>query len=60
MEQMMQYAGQKSEEAAQAARRAYHCFEPYSAAPQEYAQAVAFVSEDCEAEVLTMLRAIQR
>ncbi|RTQ43632.1 erythromycin esterase family protein, partial [Hymenobacter gummosus] len=57
---MMQYAGQKSEEAAQAARRAYHCFEPYSAAPQEYAQAVAFVSEDCEAEVLTMLRAIQR
>jgi erythromycin esterase len=60
LEQIMQYAGQKSEEAAQAARRAYHCFEPYSADPQEYAQAVAFVSKDCEDEVLTMLRAIQR
>ncbi|UYZ58357.1 erythromycin esterase family protein [Hymenobacter latericus] len=60
LEQIMQYAGRKGEAAAQAAQRAYKCFEPYSADPQEYAEAVAFVSEDCEDEVLTMLRALQR
>jgi erythromycin esterase-like protein len=60
LEQIMQYAGRKGEAAAQAAQRAYKCFEPYSADPQEYAEAVAFVSEDCEAEVLSMLRAVQR
>lgn len=60
LEQIMQYAGRKGEAAAQAAQRAYKCFEPYSADPQEYAEAVAFVSKDCEDEVLTMLRALQR
>ncbi|WP_400192842.1 erythromycin esterase family protein [Hymenobacter sp. B81] len=60
LEQIMQYAGAKGEAAALAAQRAYRCFEPYSADPQEYAQAVAFVSEDCEDEVLSMLRALQR
>ncbi|KAA9333072.1 erythromycin esterase family protein [Hymenobacter busanensis] len=60
LEQIMQYAGTKGEAAAQAAQRAYHCFEPYSADPQEYAEAVAFVSKDCEDEVLHMLRELKR
>ncbi|GAA4391100.1 erythromycin esterase family protein [Hymenobacter koreensis] len=60
LEQIMQYAGTKGEAAAQAAQRAYRCFEPYSADPQEYAQAVAFVKEDCEDEVVTMLRELKR
>lgn len=60
LEQIMQYAGRKGEAAAQAAQRAYKCFEPFSADPQEYAEAVAFVSKDCEDEVLTMLRTLQR
>ena len=60
LEQIMQYAGRKGEAAAQAAQRAYQCFEPFSADPQEYAEAVAFVSTDCEDEVLNMLRALQR
>lgn len=60
LEQIQHYAAEKGPTAAEAARRAYHCFEPYSADPQEYAEAVAFVSQDCEDEVVAMLRALRQ
>ena len=60
LQAVLSYAEQQGDGAIGAARRAFHCFEPYSADPQEYARAVAFVSEDCQAEVAGLLQALRR
>jgi erythromycin esterase len=60
LEAVLQYAEQQGDGAAQVARQAFRCFEPYSADPQEYARAVAFVSEDCQAEVNQLLQTLRR
>lgn len=60
LKQIVRFADARGDVAAEAARRAYQCFEPYSADPQEYAEAVAFVSQDCEDEVVEMLRTLQQ
>ena len=57
---VLHYAEQQGDGAVDAARQAFRCFEPYSTDPQEYARAVAFVSEDCQAEVTDVLRALRR
>jgi erythromycin esterase len=59
LQAVLQYAEQKGDGAATAARHAFRCFEPYSADPQEYARAVAFVSEDCQDEVTGVLQALR-
>ena len=59
LQAVLQYVEQKDAAAVSAARRAFSCFEPYSTDPQEYARAVAFVSEDCQDEVAEMLRALR-
>lgn len=60
LQEILHYVEKQGDGAVQAAHKAFRCFEPYSEDPQEYAQAVAFVSEDCEDEVTEMLRALRR
>ncbi len=60
LEQILQYLEQKDVRAAEAARKAINCFEPFNRDPQFYAHATAFVPTDCENEVMEMLQRIQR
>lgn len=60
LQAVLQYTEKQGDGAMVAARRAFSCFEPYSANPQEYARAVAFVSEDCQDEVADVLQALRR
>jgi erythromycin esterase-like protein len=59
LQEILAYLEQKDSAAVTAARKAFRCFEPYSEDPQEYARAVAFVSQDCEDEVVSMLQALR-
>jgi erythromycin esterase len=60
LQEILHYVEKQGDGAVQAAHKAFQCFEPYSEDPQEYAQAVAFVSKDCEDEVTEMLQALRR
>ncbi|GGF03294.1 hypothetical protein GCM10011383_12820 [Hymenobacter cavernae] len=60
LQEILHYVEKQGDGAVKAAHKAFSCFEPYSNDPQEYAQAVAFVSEDCQDEVSEMLRALRR
>ncbi|MBX0291810.1 erythromycin esterase family protein [Hymenobacter sp. HSC-4F20] len=60
LQEIMHYVEKQGDGAVQAAHRAFQCFEPYGDDPQEYAHAVAYVSEDCEDEVTEMLRALRK
>jgi erythromycin esterase-like protein len=46
--------------AAEEARRAYRCFEPYAEDVEEYARATAFVPTSCEREVVNLLSLLRR
>lgn len=46
--------------AADAARQAYRCFEPYREDERAYARAVALVPESCEEEVVEVLSGLRR
>ncbi|UOG74846.1 erythromycin esterase family protein [Hymenobacter tibetensis] len=59
LQEILQYVEKQGDGAVQAAQRAFQCFEPYGNDPQEYAQAIAYVSEDCQDEVNDMLRALR-
>jgi erythromycin esterase-like protein len=60
LQAVLHYVEQHGDGAVTAARRAFSCFQPYSTDPQEYARAVAFVSEDCQDEVTDVLQALRR
>lgn len=60
LQAVLHYVEQQGDGAVSAARQAFRCFEPYSTDPQQYARAVAFVSEDCQDEVTDVLRELQR
>ena len=51
---------QRDGKAAEAARAAVRCFEPYHRDPQTYAQATAYVPTDCQDEVVQMLEQVSR
>ena len=59
LHEILTYLEKRDGAAVAAARKAFRCFEPYSEDPQEYARAVAFVSQDCEDEVVEMLHALR-
>ena len=59
LQEILTYLEKRDGAAVAAARKAFRCFEPYSEDPQEYARAVAFVSQDCEDEVVNMLHALR-
>ncbi|WP_114783149.1 erythromycin esterase family protein [Botryobacter ruber] len=58
LEQVLQSVEQRGGKAAEAARNAMQCFEPYNRDPQNYARATAFVPTDCEDEVIEMLQRV--
>ena len=60
LEQVLKYMENKDGKAAEAARNAVQCFEPFNRDPQTYAQATAFVPTDCEDEVIHMLEQVSR
>jgi len=60
LQAVLHYTAQQGDGAMKAAQQAFSCFEPYSSDPQEYARAVAFVSEDCHSEVTAMLQTLRR
>ena len=60
LQEILRYVEKQGDGAVQAAQKAFRCFEPYGDDPQEYAQAVAFVSDDCQEEVNEMLQALRR
>nr|WP_262905457.1 erythromycin esterase family protein [Hymenobacter nitidus] len=60
LQEILRYVQKQGDGAVAAAQRAFRCFEPYGDDPQEYAQAVAFVSDDCQDEVTHMLQSLRR
>ncbi len=60
LQEILKYLEQRDGQAVAAAHKAFSCFEPYSEDPQEYARAVAFVSQDCEDEVVHMLSSLRK
>jgi erythromycin esterase-like protein len=59
MAAVIEYLERADPDAANAARRAYACFDPYYENVQEYARATVLVPTSCEDEVVTMLRALR-
>ena len=59
MRAVMEYLTRMDPALAAAARRAYHCFEPYAEDVQEYARATALVPTSCENEAVSVLRALR-
>ena len=60
MEEVMGYLGERAPDSLDAARRAYLCFEPYGEDVQAYARATAIVPEDCQDEVVELLRQVRQ
>jgi erythromycin esterase-like protein len=56
---VMGYLRKNAPEALAAARRAFHCFEPYGEDVQEYARATAWTPASCEDEVVALLREVR-
>jgi erythromycin esterase len=55
MDTIINYLEKTDPEAAQAARQAYYCFEPYGQDEQAYAWSTRMVDKDCEGEVVDLL-----
>jgi erythromycin esterase-like protein len=60
MDAVMAYLRRVDPEAAEEAKRAYLCFEPYAREPQDYARATALVPASCEDEVIDILVRLRR
>ncbi len=56
LDAVTKYLEQVDPEAAQAAQRAYRCFEPYIGDEQQYAWSTALVPQSCEDEAVSLLR----
>jgi erythromycin esterase-like protein len=59
MHHVLEYLKRVDGEAAQDARRAFACFEPYAYDEQGYARAARWVPASCEREVVQLLRAVR-
>ena len=55
MEAVVEYLERTDAEAAEHAREAYRCFEPYGEDAQEYARSLRMVPEDCQDDVVDVL-----
>jgi erythromycin esterase-like protein len=60
MDAVMSYLAKVDPDAAEEAKRAYLCFEPYFREPQDYARATALVPASCEEEVIDVLVRLRR
>ena len=59
MAAVIDYLEDVDSELAAQARDAYHCFEPYGEDAREYARSLRLVPDDCEDEVLAVLRELR-
>jgi erythromycin esterase-like protein len=59
MRAVIEYLERIDPQLARNARSAYNCFEPYAEDVQEYARATALVPTSCEAEAVSVLRALR-
>lgn len=59
MEAVIDYLEDNYPEAAEQARTAYHCFEPYGEDAQAYARSTRLAPENCEEEVVSVLSALR-
>ncbi|MDB5166600.1 MAG: protein-L-isoaspartate O-methyltransferase [Candidatus Saccharibacteria bacterium] len=59
LDAVVKYLEKTDPEAAEQAKQAYRCFEPYGHDPQLYAYHTAFAPKSCEEEVIRVLRLIQ-
>jgi erythromycin esterase len=57
--QVMGYLRRVDPKALDAARRAFHCFEPYGEDVQEYARATLLVPESCQDDVVALLAQVR-
>jgi erythromycin esterase len=60
MDAVLGYLHQNQNDAVEAAREAFACFEPYGRDEQEYARATMWIPESCEQDVVRMLHELQR
>jgi erythromycin esterase len=60
MAAVLEYVGETDGSAADAARRAFECFEPYAYEVEDYARATAWVGDSCEDEIIDMLRSLRQ
>ncbi|HZO89047.1 MAG TPA: erythromycin esterase family protein [Chthonomonadaceae bacterium] len=61
LEAVIRYLERVDSKAAEAARKAYHCFEPYAEDMQEYARATYhFVPASCQEEAVALLAEMRR
>jgi erythromycin esterase len=60
MDAVVAYLRKVDPQAAEDAKRAYLCFEPYAREPQDYARATALVPASCEDEVIDILVRLRR
>ncbi|WP_101297921.1 erythromycin esterase family protein [Halegenticoccus soli] len=60
MEAVVDYLEDVDPEAADRARDAYRCFEPYGGDAREYARSTRLVPEDCEGDVVDILTDLRR
>jgi len=56
---VLDYLAEHRPAAMEAARTAFRCFEPYREDPQAYAWATRMVPDDCQAEVVALLRRLR-
>jgi len=59
LEAVVDYLGEVDPEAAEEAREAARCFEPYGRDAQRYARALRMVPESCQEEVIDLLRDVR-
>ena len=59
MDEIIKYLKKVDPSALKNAIDAYNCFEPYNREEEKYAHATAFVSKNCEEEVIEMLISLQ-
>jgi erythromycin esterase-like protein len=57
---VVDYLEDEDPEAADRAREAYRCFEPYGEDAQEYARAIRMVPESCQEEVVSVLEELRQ
>ncbi len=60
MESILSYLEKRDPQAAETARQAYQCFEPYGEDVQSYAWSTRLVPENCEDEVIKLLLEMQQ
>lgn len=60
MDSILDYLEKKDPKAAETARQAYQCFEPYGEDAQSYTWSTRMVPEDCEDEVIQLLLEMQQ